>query len=216
MANGKKILLVEGTDDEHVLKHICGNRDIPHLDKVENCCNVEKLIENLGVRLPLLIQEGDAIGVVIDADTDISARWQSIRDRITDFGYQNVPDQPDPDGTILDPPAGTYLPRLGVWIMPNNQRNGILEDFLHSLVPQPNILFDHARNSVAAIPEGERRFKQLYEPKAVIHTWLAWQEYPGRPFGTAITANFLDPNVREVDVLAAWLKRLFFPSSQSS
>ena len=215
MANGK-ILLVEGTDDEHVLKHICGNRGIPLLDEVENCGSVEKLIENLGVRLPLLIQEGDAIGVVIDADTDISARWQSIRDRITDFGYQNVSDQPDPDGTILDPPAGTLLPRLGVWIMPNNQTSGILEDFLRFLVPQPNILFDHAKASVAAIPEGERRFKQLDERKAVIHTWLAWQEEPGRPFGTAISACFLDPNVPEVDVLADWLKRLFFPSSQSS
>ncbi len=72
MANGK-ILLVEGTDDEHVLKHICGNRDIPHLDEVEKYGSVEKLIESIGVRLPLLIQEGDAIGIVIDADTDISA-----------------------------------------------------------------------------------------------------------------------------------------------
>ena len=215
MANGK-ILLVEGTDDKHVLKHICGNRDIPHLDKVEKYGGIEKLLESLGVRLPLLNGEGDVIGVVIDADTDISVRWQSIRDRIIGVGYQNVPDQPDLDGTILDPPAGTLLPRLGVWIMPNNQTSGILEDFLHFLVPQPNILFDHARDSVKTIPEGERRFKQLAEPKAVIHTWLAWQEEPGRPFGTAITARFLDPNVPEVDVLAAWLKRLFFPSSQSS
>ena len=215
MANGK-ILLVEGTDDEHVLKHICGNQDIPHLDEFEKYGSVEKLIESIGVRLPLLIEEGDVVGIVIDADTDISTRWQSIRNRIIGVGYQNVPDQPDPGGTILDPPAGTYLPRLGVWIMPNNQTSGILEDFLHSLVPQPNILFDHVRDSVAAIPKGERRFKQLYEPKAVIHTWLAWQEDPGRPFGTAITANFLDPNVPEVDVLAAWLKRLFFPSSRIS
>ena len=95
-----------------------------------------------------------------------------------------------------------YLPRLGIWIMPNNQTSGILEDFLRFLVPQPNILFDHAKASVAAIPEGERRFKQLTEPKAVVHTWLAWQEDPGLPFGTAITARFLDPNVPEVDVLA--------------
>lgn len=215
MANGK-ILLVEGTDDEHVLKHICGNRGIPHLDEVEKYGGIEKLLESLGVRLSLLNGEGDVIGIVIDADTDISPRWQSIRDRIINIGYQNVPDQPDPDGTILDPPAGTYLPRLGVWIMPNNQTGGILEDFLRFLVPQPNILFDHAKVSVAAIPEGERRFKQLYEPKAVIHTWLAWQEEPGRPFGTAISACFLDPNVPEVDVLVAWLKRLFFPNSQSS
>ena len=208
--------MVEGTDDENVLKHICGNRDIPHLDEVEKYGSVEKLIESIEVRLPLLIEEDDAIGVVIDADTEISDRWQSIRNRIIGVGYQNVPDQPDPDGTILDPPSGTYLPRLGVWIMPNNQTNGILEDFLHSLVPQPNTLFDHVRASVATIPAGERRFKQLYEPKAIIHTWLAWQEEPGWPFGTAISARFLDPSVPEVDVLAAWLKRLFFPSSQSS
>ena len=216
MANGRKILLVEGTDDEHVLKHICGNRGIPELDEVEKYGGIEKLIESLGVRLSLLNGEGDVVGIVVDADTEISDRWKSIRNRITDIGYQNVPDQPDSDGTILNPPSGTLLPRLGVWIMPNNQTSGILEDFLRFLVPQPNILFDHARDSVAAIPEGERRFKQLYEPKAVIHTWLAWQEEPGRPFGTAITSNFLNPDVPEVDVLAAWLKRLFFPSSQSS
>ena len=164
MANGK-ILLVEGTDDEHVLKHICGNRDIPHLDEVEKYGSVEKLIESIGVRLPLLIEEGDVVGIVIDADTEISNRWKSIRNRIIGVGYQNVPDQPDPDGTILDPPSGTYLPRLGVWIMPNNQTSGILEDFLRFLVPQPNILFDHARDSVKTIPKGERRFKPLDEQR---------------------------------------------------
>ncbi len=208
--------MVEGTDDEHVLKHICGNRDIPELDEVEKYGSVEKLIESIEVRLPLLIEEGDIVGVVIDADTEISDRWKSIRNRIISVGYQNVPDQPALDGTILDPPAGTYLPRLGVWVMPNNQTSGILEDFLRFLVPKPNILFDHVRDSVKTIPEGERRFKPLDEPKAIIHTWLAWQKEPGRPFGTAISACFLDPNVPEVDVLVAWLKRLFFPNSQSS
>lgn len=218
MANGK-ILLVEGTDDEHVLKHICGNRGIPHLDEVEKYGGIEKLLESLGVRLSLLNGEGDVIGIVIDADTDISARWQSVRDRITNIGYQNVPDQPDPDGTILDSPAGTYLPRLGVWIMPNNQTSGILEDFLRFLVPQPNILFDYAKacvKSIPDVPDDEGVFKSKDESKAVIHTWLAWQKDPGLPFGTAITARFLDPDVPEVDVLVAWLKRLFFFSSQSS
>ena len=133
MANGK-ILLVEGTDDEHVLKHICGNRGIPHLDEVEKYGGIEKLLESIGIRVKLS-EEGDVIGVVIDADTEISDRWKSIRNRITDIGYQNVPDQPDSDGTILDSPSGTLLPRLGVWIMPNNQTSGILEDFLRFLGP---------------------------------------------------------------------------------
>jgi len=64
---------------------------------------------------------------------------------------------------------------------------------------------------VAAIPADERRFSQLAQPKALIHTWLAWQEEPGKPLGTAITARYLDPDVAQVDVLVSWLNRLYFP-----
>ena len=126
------------------------------------------------------------------------------------MGYQHVPDNPAAEGTILDPPADTLLPRVGIWIMPDNQTKGILEDFLRFLVPEGSQLFRHVESSVMAIPEGERRFSQFDEPKAIIYTWLAWQEKPGKPLGTAITAKFLDPNVGQVDVLIAWLKRLFF------
>ena len=94
--------------------------------------------------------------------------------------------------------------------MPDNQMKGILETFLRSLIPKPNALFDYVKTSVAAIPDSERRFKPRKEPKAIIHTWLAWQEEPGMPPGWAITSHFLDANVAEVDVLVSWLKRLFF------
>ena len=206
---GKKILLVEGSDDEHVLKHICGERGAGKLDEVKPQGDVLRLLENFPVRL----KESDveALGVVIDADTELAARWQSLRDRLTKAGYQNVPANPAPAGTILAPPSEGLLPRVGVWIMPDNQTRGILEDFLHFLVPSGSKLFGHVKSSVAAIPEGERRFSQLAEPKAIIHTWLAWQQAPGRPLGTAITAKFLDPNVAQVDVLVVWLKQLFFP-----
>ena len=95
--------------------------------------------------------------------------------------------------------------------MPDNQTKGILEDFLRFLVPPGSGLFSHVESSVASIPDEERRFSQLAQPKAIIHTWLAWQADPGKPLGTAITAKFLDPHVAQVDVLVAWLKELFFP-----
>lgn len=38
---GKKILLVEGIDDEHVLKHLCGNRGVGQLDEVKPQGNAE-------------------------------------------------------------------------------------------------------------------------------------------------------------------------------
>ena len=94
--------------------------------------------------------------------------------------------------------------------MPDNQMKGILETFLRSLVPKPSPLFDYVETSVAAIPDSERRFKPRKEPKAIIHTWIAWQEEPGMPPGMAINTRFLDANVAEVDVLVSWLKRLFF------
>jgi hypothetical protein len=205
-----KILLVEGPDDEHVLKHICGNRGIAHLDEVKPHGSVDTLLESIPVRLKAS-DDGDIVGVVIDADTDAGARWQSLRDRLIKVGYQDVPTDPTPDGTILDPPAQTPLPRVGIWIMPDNRTNGILEDFLRFLVPQGGVLFNHVQSSVTTIPEAARRFSPLAEPKAIIHTWLAWQEEPGKPLGTAITARFLDPSVPQVDVLVSWLKRLFFP-----
>ena len=205
----KRILLVEGIDDEHVLKHLCGNRGVPRLDDVKSHGGVEQLLDSFPVRLKAS-EDGDIVGVVIDADTNLSSRWQSLRDQLIRVGYGNVPENPAPDGTIVDPPDGTLLPRVGIWIMPDNRTKGILEDFLRLLVPGGSRLFEHVKSSVAAIPKDERRFSRRAEPKAIMHTWLAWQQEPGKPFGTAITANYLDPGVAQVDVLVSWLKRLFF------
>ena len=110
----------------------------------------------------------------------------------------------------------TRCSRRGVWIMPDNKANGILEDFLRFLAPQESELFQHAESSVKDIPPEERRFASTADAKALIHTWLAWQKEPGKPLGTAITAHFLDPNVPQVDQLVDWLNRLFFPHAEGA
>lgn len=209
----KKIMLVEGVDDEHVLKHLCGNRGVPKLDDIKACGGIEQLLDSFPVRIKA---SGDSaiVGVVIDADADLASRWRSLCDRLIALGYEGVPDNPAAEGTIMDPPEGKLLPRVGIWIMPDNQTKGILEDFLRFLVPEGSRLLEHVKSSIAAIPVGERRFSQLAEPKAVIHTWLAWQEEPGKPLGTAITARYFDPDVVQVDVLVSWLNRLFFAQDE--
>lgn len=204
----RKILLVEGPDDEHVMKHLCGNRGLQRLD-VKPQGGVEQLLNSFPVWLKAS-QEGDVYGLVIDADVDVKARWQSIRYHLGQAGYADVPDIPNAEGTILDPPQDRLLPRVGIWIMPDNQTNGILEDFLRFLVPVETPLFSHVESSVQNIPEGDRLFSNLAHPKVIIHTWLAWQKEPGKPLGTAITAKFLDHEVAQVDTLISWLDRLFF------
>ena len=87
--------------------------------------------------------------------------------------------------------------------------DGIIEDFLRYLIPDPSPLYDHVELSVDAIPANEIKFTELAKPKVLIHTWLAWQEDPGYPYGLAITAKFLDPDVPEAKTFVDWLNRLY-------
>ena len=205
-----KILLVEGTDDLYVLRHLCEQRGIPELDDIKHLDGVGRLLDNIPVQLRARNEDGDVVGVVMDADTDLDSRWQSIRSRVSEFGYI-VPEQPDKGGTIIDPPVETVYPRFGVWVMPNNQTPGILENFLQFLVPDGDVLLTYAKTCLQNLPD--RRFILNDEPKAVIHTWLAWQKDPGKPYGTAIKAKFLDPHLPEADFLVDWIRQLFFPDS---
>ena len=202
----RTILLVEGIDDMHVIEHICRNRDIPVPEEVKPHDGDQDLLRSFSTHLLASTDEGDVVGAVIDADKDVQGRWQAISKRLNDAGYENVPSVPDLSGTILDPPGGSILPTVGVWVMPNNQDCGKLEHFLMSLVPKQDALFTHAAEVVEHLPH--KRFGHKDEVKAIMHTWLAWQESPGRPYGVAIRASFLDATVPAADGLVSWLGRL--------
>ncbi len=205
---GARIVMVEGKDDEHVIKHLCGTRGIPRCLTVEPYESVERLMESIPVRLKATY-EGDVVGIVLDADANIQSRWAAIRGRLQQLNYVNLPVTPVHSGTIIDAPADSPFPRVGIWLMPDNKMHGILEDFLALLVPANSAAFERVKRTVAEIPDDERLFSPVAAPKVLIHTWLAWQETPGLPFGTAITARFLDPLHARADSFVAWLRELF-------
>ena len=205
-----RILMVEGTDDQHVVMNICSHYNIPPLLTIEHYGNVDEVINAILPRLRQAREVGDVIGILVDADESAQNRWQAIRQRILAAGYADVPEQLPAGGVIIEPPADTILPRAGVWIMPDNRAPGILEDFLRFMAPTDSALFQYAEACVDGIPPAERWFRDVDRPKALMHTWLAWQETPGRPFGTAITAQFLDPAVPETAAFAGWIRSLFF------
>lgn len=204
----KLVLMVEGPDDEHVVKNICGQRQLGKIENIHPYGGKDPLIDSIGVRL----KESDigALGIILDADTDLHARWQAVVFRLREAGYNDVPATPAPEGTIIESPADSLLPRVGIWLMPDNQTPGILEDFLHFLVPAGDGLLALVDKAIASIPISQRRFSDLREPKARIHTWLAWQKEPGKPFGQAISARYLDPNLPAANIFAGWLQRTFF------
>lgn len=215
MAN-RKMLLVEGIDDEHVVKHICGNHGISPVLEINPHGSVEYLIASIRTTIDSAGDDGDIVGILVDADQSAPSRWQSVRAQLAAAGYRELPDHLERAGVIIASPANTILPRTGVWIMPGNRNPGTLETFLRTMVPvAQRTLFEYAEASVAGIPPAERLFSPVDAPKALIHTWLAWQNNPGRPFGTAITAGFLNPNVSEAATFAAWLQNLFFTDTGS-
>lgn len=215
MAQAKQELLVEGADDVFVFVALFKEYGLPLADRkgsqegkvsIRDGEGVDSLKDK--VRLLLKPQDEDVVlqqlGIIVDADLDIRARWQSLRDILSQSGYTNIPHSPDRDGTIIDQVG---RPRIGIWLMPNNQADGMLEDFIRFLVSPNDPLWDLATRTVDAIPADEKLFTN--PQKAYIHTWLAWQKEPGKPMGQAITFKFLDAQASQVQVLMQWIKRLF-------
>lgn len=194
-------LLVEGVDDLHVVCSLCNIHHIPDTFSVIDKKGIDNITGTLSTELKT--SDLDALGIVVDADTDLEARWQSLRSILTREGYL-IARQPNPNGTIL---YHEDKPRVGIWLMPNNQLPGMLEDFIAALIPDGDILWPYAQRCVQTLPE--QRFPEVHRAKANIHTWLAWQEAPGRPFGQAITAQYLTANSDNAQQFVNWLQRLF-------
>ncbi|NJM41494.1 MAG: hypothetical protein HC853_12380 [Anaerolineae bacterium] len=157
-------------------------------------------------RASLRIRDSQILGIVIDADDDLSASWDSLKNILIEIGYQGVPSNPSESGLVI---AETELPKVGIWIMPDNKLPGMIEDFVRFLVPTDDVLWNRAETAINDIPIEHIRFRPSYRSKAIVHTWLAWQEQPGKPLGQAITAKYLDANADYARNFVAWLRRLF-------
>jgi hypothetical protein len=204
-------LVVEGPDDQHVIGHLLMRRGI-RVEEPKVAGGIPPLLENLHVYLR---GSADAHAIVVDADLDVAARWQAVRQRIEESGYRDVPRSPNPSGTIIEQ-AGKRP--VGVWIMPDNTIPGTLEHFVHMLVPEGDSLWPVAKLAIANIPEGQRHFPDQSAPKAEIHTWLAWQQEPGTPMGSAINQRYLTANSPYADAFVSWIERLLAltPTQSSS
>lgn len=207
------ILMVEGKTDRHVIYQLRDQHGIPDCFEVRDYNGVDSLLDSLPATLKE--SERERIGVVVDADMDLDARWLSVRNILRSGGYDQLPNTPAAEGTLIPAPQ-VFRPAVGIWIMPDNTVPGLLEDFLQFLVPPEDQLIRLAREAVSRIPASQRRFNDANEVKAQLHTWLAWQAQPGIPLGIAIKARYLDGDRPEARVFAGWLRRLFVEAIASA
>ncbi|MDQ6961339.1 MAG: hypothetical protein Q9M28_02255 [Mariprofundaceae bacterium] len=207
-----KLLLTEGKNDQHVILAIWNAHVGGHLFDIKDCGSDQKLLNDLEAYF-LASTPPEVIGIVIDADDDHQARWQSLRDRLKNVGVQTLSEKADKGGTIILSTPST--PRIGVWIMPDNISDGMLEHFCSRITPKEGIAF--ADSCVREAVKGNHAsFKSNHHQKAVIHTYLSWQNEPGLPLGLSIKTRNLKSEHPLVQSFVSWLEKLFNTPNQST
>ena len=195
-----RVLLVEGQDDKHVVRHLCNrSQPMPAFD-IRDKGGIDNLLASIGpeVKAPGRM----AVGILPDANDDPEARWNALRHRLADQHF-DLPERPDPNGTVID-----GSPRIGIWLWPDNQEPGELENFVEVMVPRRDGVWPLAQAYVDGIPEPERRFPLGKTLKAQLHAWLATRRTPGR-MGSSIGTGELEVDGPLAERFADWLRRLF-------
>ena len=194
------ILLVEGPDDKHVVRHMSDS-----FEKMPKFCisdkeGIEALLGDIG--LELQVPGRRALGILVDANDDLNARWSAVANRLREEKIK-VPAYPDPKGTIIN---GSL--RVGIWLMPDNESLGELEDFVAQMIPDDDPIWPRSKRYIDCIPEGHRKFTEKKMQRARIHAWLATREDP-RQMGAAIGARDLHVDGALSESFSEWLRRLF-------
>lgn len=197
---GARLLLVEGADDEHVIRHLHEQTQGTVSFDIEQLGGIAQIREEIEAQAKA--PGRTALGIVVDANSDTAARWQSIKDALLWADIQ-LPLTPDPLGTVV-PPSAAGVPKVGVWLMPDNQASGEIEDFLAALIPTGDEVWQLAQQYVEHVPSD-----QLRKPaKARLHAWLAVRTEGGR-LGTSISAGAFDLRQPAAQSFLEWLRRVF-------
>ena len=205
-------LHVEGKDDLHAICHLLIRHGIDYdqqpwprnFPRIKEIGGKEPLLS--GIETAVSVSNGRSIGFVLDANSSLQDRWVAVTSKLERVNVE-VPGEIPLCGFI-----GTSLEfnaRVGVWLMPDNRREGALEDFLLDLIQENDQLLPHAENSTTRARELNPDLLENDERKAVVHAWLAWQEEPGLPYGSAIRARYFRHDSQAAQSFVIWFRRLF-------
>ncbi len=206
-----KMLLVEGDDDRRVIPWLIEAHGIAWASGGEQIVffkpfdGIEAMLKPGAIEMELKTPGLEALGVMVDADDDAGQRWQRIRTRCQ-VAFPGLRETLPATGLIETTPDGL---KLGVWLMPDNRSRGMLETFLACLRPdatQP--LWDYANEAVANAKTLNAPFLAAHDDKARIHTWLAWQDPPGRQLHDAVKFQMLKPSPLSAPFVG-WFRSLY-------
>ncbi|MCX7428029.1 MAG: hypothetical protein NTW96_20675 [Planctomycetia bacterium] len=204
-------LWVEGRDDLNAILHLLIRHGVDYdhkrdqLPEIQESGSVEKLLAAMSTGVEL--STGRSVGFVLDADSPLADRWHAVRNQLREAGVES-PESPPLEGFVGT--SERYESRVGVWLMPDNEHDGKLETFLRMLIEENDALIDHATAATDQAKTIGAAFADVDRLKAILHAWLAWQEEPGCPYGTAIRARFFRRHDSPAAVrFVAWFRKLY-------
>ena len=197
-----RVLLVEGQDDEYVVSRLLERHKSALSFSILNKQTISKLLPSIS--LEIRASGRQVVGILVDANDNMTARWDAVRGQLSKADI-SPPPSPDPAGTVI---VTDGKPRVGIWLMPDNESSGELEDFVVRMIPDGDQVWPLSQSYIEDIPEAERKFSEGKKLRAQLYAWLAAREDP-RQMGLAIRAHDLEVNGELSQKFIAWLTKLF-------
>ena len=217
----KAVLLVEGQGDVLFFEALLRQMDLT--DKINvapprdfnfdnTVSNFPRLIDRLTKRM--ITGHISHLGIVADADHTsgggFNTRWKTLTERLAAHKYI-IPQKPPAlpaTGSIFKNSHG--LPPAGLYLMPNHQDNGMLEDMLWQNLhddEQSTELRGYAEKVIDGLPH--QRFSEHHRTKAMLYSWLAWQKRPGQTMDVTVHGQLLDYQRASLAGFLKWLQKVF-------
>ena len=201
----KGAILVEGKTDEFLLGILLNDLGIIQ-PTLTGCGSKKEAIRDFE---NLVKGTGDFAGIIVDADTSAMETWKSIYARLSrsdlrfegEGNNEGIPNNLPKDGLILN-----TKPRIGVWIMPNNKRQGEAEDFIIDLIPSNDKIWKLADEYIETVCKIDGEIKK--KSKAKLYSWLAACD-PNRQPGAALDVKRLNRDNENWRNFENWARRLF-------
>lgn len=223
-----KRLICKFTDDnEEDNDDDCGgSQQILYIDsRSRQKGGINEMIEDISLKIKDTGRE--VVGILADAngyDLDSDEHpWRRIKNKLEEtLNLEEIlPEQPCRYGLILPNITPKKKPkstlRVGVWMMPDNESPGELENFFAKLIPAANPSWALAKEYISRYmnlagqhQQGSFDTQSPYKlSKAEVYAWLATRKKPGK-MGAAISKGHgLDFDTELARRFARWLENLF-------
>lgn len=219
----RNVLLVEGASDQKFFNQLLSSLSntveispkIPRdVDAQIYRNGLQPLYRQMEIQIDLLIRgQVNRLGVIVDADhaeqsgNGFACRRNEIVSLLVAKGFV-ITETPNESyiGEVFRHPSDAAV---GVWIMPDHQSDGMIEDlFIGSVKSDQLALLSHVTDVIDSLDD-HKMFAQHHESKAKLSTWLAWQKNPGISPSYAYHKGLFDKESTGFISLVNWLERVF-------